>query len=180
MINKKLWAVLGTAALIVSAAIPALAATEGAVTATVTPQNISVTVSPGAVAYGTVAIPSVDLVPTGDTIINANNNGNVAETFNIKGANATGTTILWTIFDGAPGGAAAYNYNHKFVDCGIGDSTCTTVDAANNMTEGYETLEANIAAGSSDHFKLRLSTPTQTGGDTSVHSTTVTVQAVAF
>lgn len=178
--NKKLWAAIGGLAILGATVLPALAATEGAVTATVTPQNISVTVSPGSVAYGTVAVPSVDLVPTGDTIINASNSGNVAETFNIKGANATGTTITWTIFDGAPGGAATYNYNHKYVDCGVGDSTCTTVDAANNMTTAYEALETNVAAGSSDYFKLRLSTPTETGGDTSVHSTTVTVQAVAF
>lgn len=178
--NKKLWAALATAALLASAAIPALAATEQGVTATVTPQNISVTVSPGAVAYGTASVPSVDLVPTSDTIINANNNGNVAETFNIKGANATGTTVTWTIVDGAPGGAASYNYNHKFLDCGVGDSTCTTVDPSNNMTTAYETLEAGVAAGASDYFKLRLSTPTETGGDFSQHSTTTTVQAVAF
>lgn len=178
--SKKLWAAIGTAALLASAAIPALAATEGAVTATVTPGVISVSVSPGSVAYGTVGVPTVDNVPTGDTIIGATNNGGIPETFNIKGANATGTTIPWTIVDGAPGGAGSYNYNHKFLNCGIGDSTCTTVDAANNMTTAYETLETNVAAGSSDYLKLRLSTPTETGGDTSEHSTSVTVLATAF
>lgn len=180
MNNKKLWAAIGTAALIASAAIPALAATEQGVTATVTPQKISVTVSPTSVAYGTVPVPSVDRIPTGDTIIGATNDGNVTETFNIKGANATGTTITWTIVDGAPGGAASYNYNHKYADCGIGDLTCTTQDAADNMTTGYEVLEAGVAASFIDYFRLRLSTPTETGGDFSEHSTTVTVQAVAF
>ena len=78
------------------------------------------------------------------------------------------------------GGAAAYNYNHKFLNCGIGDLTCTTVDPSNTMDANYETLQTNVAAASSDYFKLRLSTPTETGGDTTEHSTTVTVQAVAF
>lgn len=183
MNSKKLWAALGGAALLASAAIPAFALTEGSVTATVTPGVISVSVDPAAVGYGTVGVPSVDNVsttPSADKIITANNNGGIPETFNIKGANATGTTILWTIVDGAPGGAASYNYNHKFLNCGIGDSTCTTVDPANNMTAVYETLQTNVAAGSSDYLKLRLSTPTETGGDTSEHSTTVTVLAVAF
>ncbi|MBI2621159.1 MAG: hypothetical protein HYW63_00745 [Candidatus Levybacteria bacterium] len=179
MINKKIWAAIGGAALLAAVALPALAATDQGVTATVTPQNISIIVSPTSVDYGTVAVPSVDLVPTGDTIIGATNDGNITETFNIKGANATGTTKTWTIVDGAPGGAETFNYNHKYADCGVGDSTCTTQDAVNNMTTGYETLEAGVAAGSSDYFRLRLSTPTETGGDTSEHSTTVTVQAVA-
>lgn len=178
--SKKLWAALVGVALLAAATIPALAATEGSVTATVTPGVISVSVSPGSVAYGTVGVPTVDNVPTGDTIINANNNGGIPETFNIKGANATGTTKTWTITTGAVGGDPTYNYNHKFLNCGIGDSTCTTVDPANTMDTGYETLQTNVAAASSDYLKLRLSTPTETGGDTSEHSTTVTVQAVAF
>lgn len=180
--NKKLWAALGTAAILASAAIPALAATEGAVTATVTPGTISVTVSPGSVAYGTVGIPSVDLVPTSDTIINANNNGQIPETFNIKGSNATGATITWNITTGAPsgaGGTPAYGFNHKFLACAA-DATCGAPAAANTMDTNYETLNTNVAASASRYLKLRLSTPTETGGDTSVHSTSVTVQAVAF
>lgn len=160
-----------------------VAVDTAAVTATVTPGVISVSVSPGSVAYGTVGVPSVDNVPTGDTIINANNNGGIPETFNIKGANATpggGGSVTWTITTGAVGGSPTYNYNHKFLNCGIGDSTCTTVDPANTMDTNNETLQTNIAAGSSDYFRLRLSTPTETGGDTTQHSTTATVQAIAF
>lgn len=183
--TKKLWAAIGTAALLASAAIPALAATEGAVTATVTPGVISVSVDPAAVGYGTVGVPSVDNVsttPSADKIITANNNGGIPETFNIKGANATpgvGGTITWTIVDGAPGGAGSYNYNHKFLACDA-DSACTTPAVANNMTTVNETLNTNVAASASRYLKLRLSTPTETGGDTTQHSTTVTVQAVAF
>ncbi len=177
--TKKLWAALGTAALLASAAIPALAATEGSVTATVTPGVISVSVSPGSVAYGTVGVPTVDNIPTGDTIIGASNNGGIPETFNIKGANATGTTVLWTITTGAVGGTPTYNYNHKFLACAA-DATCAAPAAANTMDTVNKPLNTNVAASASRYFKLRLSTPTETGGDTSVHSTTVTVQAVAF
>ena len=90
-----------------------------------------------------------------------------------------GGTITWTIVDGAPGGAASYNYNHKFLACSA-DATCAAPAAANNMTTVYETLNTNVAASASRYFKLRLSTPTETGGDTTEHSTSVTVQAVAF
>ena len=183
MNSKKLWAALATAALLASAAIPALAATDGSVTATVTPGVISVSVDPAAVGYGTVGVPSVDNIPTtpsADKVITANNNGGIPETFNIKGANATGTTKTWTIVDGAVGGAETFNYNHKFVSCTDNALACTTVAAANNMTTVYETLNTNVAAAASRYFKLRLSTPTETGGDTSEHSTTVTVLAVAF
>lgn len=183
--TKKLWAAIGIAALLASAAIPALAATEGAVTATVTPGVISVSVDPAAVGYGTVGVPSVDNIPTtpsADKVVTAENTGGIPETFNIKGANATGTTVLWNIVDGAPGGAASYNYNHKFVFCTDNALACTTTDPANNMTTVNETLATNVHPTTADKrfFKLRLSTPTETGGDTSEHSTSVTVQAVAF
>ncbi|MBI4084664.1 MAG: hypothetical protein HY431_02060 [Candidatus Levybacteria bacterium] len=179
----KLTAGLGILSLLAAITFPALAATDASVTATVTPGNISVTVSPSPVGYGTVGVPSLDNVPatpSADPIIEANNNGGIPETFNIKGANAIGTTQNWIISTGSPTGSPGYNYNHKFADCGVGDTTCSTIDAANTMDTNYETLETNIAAGASDYFKLRLSTPTETGGDTSEHSTTVTVQAVAF
>lgn len=178
--KNKIIALLGASALIALVAVPALSATDASVTATVTPGVISVSVSPPSVGYGTVNIPSVELVPTGDTIIGANNNGGVPEDLTIKGANATGTTKTWTIVDGSPGGAETYNYNHKFIDCGS-DSTCTSPPppAANNMTTTAEALATGVLVSSTEYFKLRLSTPTATGGDLSVHSTTVTVMATA-
>lgn len=148
---------------------------QQSVTATVTPTLVSISVSPGSVAYGFVDVPSVDNLPTGDTIISVNNNGNVNEDFEIKGADATGTTITWTIVDAAPGVAA---YNHKFIDCGS-SATCVSPAVANNMTTTLESLAAAVVPTSTEYFKLRLSTPTETGGDTSEHSTTVTVVAIA-
>jgi len=181
--NRKIWAAIGGSALLAATALPAFAATTGEVTATVTPGTISITVSPSPVGYGIVGVPSVDNpleTPSSDQIIKAENTGGIPETFNIRGDDAVGTSTTWTITTGAVGGTSAFNYNHKFLNCGIGDTTCSTVDAANAMDKTLEELQTNVAAGSSNYFKLNLSTPTETGGDTSEHSTTVTVQAVAF
>lgn len=179
--RNKIIALLGAGALIALVAVPVLGATEGSVTATVTPGVISVSVSPSSVGYGTVEIPSVDLVPTDDTIIGATNDGGVPEDLTIKGANATGATgdtVTWTIVDGSPSGDAAYNYNHKFIDCGS-SSDCTSSLLANNMTTTAEELATGVLVDSIEYFKLRLSTPTETGGDLGEHSTTVTVMATA-
>lgn len=184
MINKKFWAAIGTAAILASAAIPALAATEGSITATVTPGVISVTLDTASIGYGTVNIPSVDRVPTtpsADKIIGATNAGGVPEDFTIRGANATGTGSPpkpWTITTGSPGGTSTYNYNHKFIDCGS-SATCVSPPAANLMDTTPETLAIGVAISGTEYFQLRLSTPTETGGDLTEHSTFVTVTASA-
>lgn len=149
------------------------------ITATVTPKIVSISVSETAVGYGVVDVPSTDNVPvtpSANVIIAVENTGNADEDFAINGADATGDTITWNIADASPG---TYDYNHKFIDCGVGDSTCSTVEAANNMTETPETLAADVPAASIEYFQLRLSTPTETGGDMTEHSTTVTVLATA-
>lgn len=180
-ISKKLWAAAGGAALLAAAVLPALAADTAGVTATVTPGIISVSVSPGAVAYGTVNIPSVDNVPSPDSIIGATNNGGIPEDFTIRGADATpggGGSKTWKITTGSPSGSLDYFYNHKFLDCGS-DSGCSAPPAANLMDTTPEALATSVAISGTEYFKLRLSTPTETGGDLTTHSTTVTVQATA-
>ncbi|MCK4592112.1 hypothetical protein KAT63_01570 [Candidatus Parcubacteria bacterium] len=145
---------------------------------TVTPKLVSIGVSPPSVGYGFVDVPSTDNIPTtpsSDPIIAATNSGNVDEDFTIRGDDATGTSITWTIVDGSPG---TYDYNHKFLDCG-NDSGCSSPAAANNLTKTTESLAEDVSAGSSEYFKLKLSTPTETGNDTSQHSTSVTVIAIA-
>ena len=166
---------------IMSLSLAAIGAIEAGVTATVTPGTISVALSTGLVAYGTVGVPSVDNVPTPDTIIEANNNGGIPENFQIKGDDATGTITTWKITTGAVGGTSDYNYNHKFIDCGS-SSTCASPVAVNTMDKSYESLATNVPATGSDnrYFKLRLSTPTETGGDTTEHSTTATILATAY
>lgn len=177
---KKFLAILGIFSLaVLSFGLAALADTSASVTATVTPGVISVSVDTPAVGYGTVGVPSADNVPTGDPIIGVNNNGGIPENFQIKGADATGTTTTWKITTGAVGGTPDYNYNHKFIDCGS-SSTCAAPAAVNTMDTIYESLATNVSAAGNRYFKLRLSTPTETGGDTSVHSTTATIVATAY
>lgn len=175
---KKFLAGLGILSLVLALAAPVLAATEGAVTATVTPGIISVSIDTANIGYGTVNIPSVDLIPTGDPIIGATNNGGIPEDFTIRGDDATGTTKIWMITTGSPGGATTYDYNHKFIDCG-NSSTCVTPAAADTMNTTPEALATGVAKDDTEYFKLRLSTPTETGGDLSEHSTSVTVTASA-
>lgn len=168
MISKKLWAALGTAAILASAAIPALAADTAGVSATVTPQLISVSVSPGSVAYGTVPLSQTDVAPSPDSVITATNNGNVTEKFEIKGANST----TWTLSDVA---VAANTFMHKF---GLWNGvTLGALTALHNTT--YKTLQASVGAGGTQDFKLRISTPTSTT-TYATESTSVTVLATAI
>ena len=183
MKSKKFLAIAGILSLaIMSLSLAAIGATEAGVTATVTPGTISVTLSTGSVAYGTVGVPSVDNVPTPDTIIGANNSGGIPENFQIKGADATpggGGSTTWKITTGAVSGTSDYYYNHKFIDCGS-SSTCASPAAVNTMDASYESLATNVGAAGNRYFKLRLSTPTETGGDTTEHSTTATILATAY
>ena len=163
--------ILGLVGMVVGVAVQG--ADTGTVAATVTPRLLSVSVSPITVGYGVVDVPGVDkapVTPTTDPVITATNDGNAAEKLNIKGANATGTSVLWTITTAAPGGSPTYNYNHKF---GVSPYSIFTA-----MDTNYATLVASVAQGGTQDFRLRLSTPTDAGADYSVHSTTVTVQAV--
>ena len=70
----------------------AIAASTATVTATVTVQNISLTVSDGVVAYGTLGSNTTKSTCTSELndLQTITNNGNVAETFNIKGKIASG------------------------------------------------------------------------------------------
>ena len=124
-----------------------MAATTGTVAATVTVQNISITVTDGTVAYGTLALNASAGTNATDTQT-ATNNGNVAEAFNIRGQNSTG----WTL--GAAAGSDTYV--HKF--CA---ATCTTPPT--NYTAliiTNQTLAASVAASGTQTFDLYITTPT--------------------
>jgi len=178
--NKKLWAALGTAALLASAAIPALAADTGVVTATVTPQLISVSVSPGSVAYGTLALSVNDGSRTTKEsgTITATNDGNVTEKFNIKGSDATGGSTPWTLSDtpADTGTVAANQYVHDFSQTVPFDET--TDKSLNSVT--YKELAASVAVGANDTSELQMNMPTSSTDASAQKSTTVTVQATAI
>ena len=135
------------------------------VSATVTPKKISVSVSPSSVAYGTVALDT-EVFPTGDPAITATNDGNVTETLNIVGANATFGANTWTLSGTANG---ADIYMHKF-------DTPAYADPYTALTTSYQTLAASVASSGTQDFKLKIKTPVSTlaYGE---YSTTVTIQA---
>lgn len=144
------------------------AANTGTVSATVTAQNISVTVADGTVTYGILAVSTSKSTTAADLndLQTATNNGNVAEDFNIKGQDSTAWTLAAT-----PG---SEQYTHRFCT-----SSCTNPPTSYTaLTTNYQTLGTNITTSGTKTFDLQLSTPTSTTNfdSQSVH---VTIQAVA-
>lgn len=151
------------------------AASTGTVAATITPQNISVSVTDGSVSYGTVDVSSS--ANTTSSGINdsqtATNDGNVAEDFNIKSSNATGGTG-WTL----AGTIGSDQFKHSFCTTGSGSpDPCDTSPTWSAMTTSYAALGSNITASGTKLFDLKLDTPSSVS-DYTQKSITVTVQAV--
>jgi hypothetical protein len=138
------------------------------VSATVTAQNISVSVTDGSVSYGTLSLSSTeDTTASGlNDTQTAENDGNVAEDFNISSSDASGGTG-WTLSGTAIG---TDQYEHKFST--NSGSTWTA------MTTSYATLATNVAAAGTQDFDLQILTPSATT-DYTQKTITVTVQAVA-
>ena len=139
------------------------AATTASVAATVTVQNISVSVASGTVAYGTLAVNTSAGTNPANTQT-ATNNGNITETFNIKGQDSTN----WTL-----GGTAGANiYVHKFctATCGTPPTNYTA------LTTNYQTLGTGVTVSGTKTFDLYITTPTSSTNFTQ-QSVDVTVQA---
>lgn len=153
----------------------AMAATTGTVAATVTPQNISVSVSDGSVAYGIVDLSTTRDTTSGgvnDTQV-ATNDGNVAEDFNIRSTDATGGTG-WTL----AGSIDADQFVHSFCTTGGGSpDPCDATPTWNAMSTSYSSLAGSVAVSSTRAFDLKLDTPSSTS-DYLQKSITVTIQAV--
>lgn len=140
-------------------------ATEtGTVTATVTAQNIALTVSDGTVTYGTLGVGSSystiasELNDSQDAV----NTGNVTSKFNIKGQNSGN----WTL--GANPGNETYS--HKFCT-----SNCDSSPSWTALTTSYTTLTSSIGVGQTQNFDLIVYTPTTTA-NYSQQQVDVTVQ----
>lgn len=147
---------------------PVLAADTATVTATVTAQNISVSVADGTISYGIMALNTSKDTTAGslNDQQTATNNGNVAEDFNIRGQNSA----AWTL--GATAGSE--QYTQKFCL-----ATCTTYPTNYTaLTTGYQTLANSVATSGTSAFHIGLTTPTATSTYTS-QSVDVIVQAVA-
>lgn len=142
------------------------AATTGTVTATVTAQNISVTVSDGTVSYGTISLNASAGTNAADTQT-ATNNGNVAEDLTIKGSNSANWTLSAT-------NSSTDTYIHKFCVATC-DSAPTNYTA---LTTNYQSLASNIAASGTQTFDLYLTTP-QTSSVYTAQNVDVTILATA-
>ena len=166
---KKIFAGISILALI-AVAFPLGAATEGSVTATVTVENISLTVADGTVTYGTLGVDTLkDTTSSGlNDSQTATNNGNVNEDFNIKGSDSANWVLAAT--------AGADEYFHKF--CRGDTGTCDSTPVFTALTTAYQTLDTAVAANGTQIFDLQINTPTSSSNFTE-QSVNITVQAVA-
>lgn len=162
IIDRRIWAAIGGAAILAASALPALAATEQGVTATVTVENIAISVSDGSIAYGTLAAnTSQDTVTLTDPQT-VTNDGNIAENFLIRGQNSASWTLA--------AAAASEAYKHEF--------SITATFPGTALTTTNQSLATNIATLGTTTLDLQITTPTVTAA-TNVQSVNVTVVATA-
>jgi hypothetical protein len=143
------------------------AASSANVTATVTIQNVSVSVSDAAIAYGTLSSSGTEDTTTAgiNDSQTASNDGNVTEDLNIRGANSTNWTLSGT--------AGVDTYIHSFC---ITD--CDGTPSWTALTTSNQTLATSVSAAGTQLFDLQFSAPTSSTTFTE-ESLTVTVQASA-
>ena len=121
------------------------------VSATITPQNISLTVSPTTVPYGYVALNSTKSTTEVSSTITVTNNGNVTEDISGTSTDATGGATPWELAESA----AANAYTHKFSINGGSSWTTFNVD---NTT--YATIESGLTSSATTPLDLQIGTPT--------------------
>ena len=141
-------------------------ADTAAVTATVTPQSISVSVSDGAIAFGTVSLGGTqDTITLTDTQT-VKNTGNVMEDFNIKTSTATGGTTPWTVST-TTAGADSFVLSVSD-DAGVGWEI---------IESDYITMSMEIEAAGEEPYDFKIDMPTSST-DSDEKSITITIQAV--
>lgn len=158
--------VLPLLALVVGVAVglagPAAADTEAMVTATVTVEQVAVSVSPTSVDYEVVDLGSTDNVPL-PASFTATNDGNVDEDFAIKGAD----TADWMLVTTAPG---TDEYKHRASSDGFSSEQALTTTYA-----GFTTA---TAPASHETVSLKLDAPSDST-TFDEQSATVTLLATA-
>ena len=134
--------------LLATISLPVKANSTAVVTAPVTIQNVSVSVSDGSVSYGTLGTSSSkDTTSSGlNDSQTATNNGNVSQDLNIRGENTTDWTLSTTV--------GADQYKHDFCV-----TTCDTSPTWTALTTNSQTLSSGVAASGTQVFDLRLNTP---------------------
>ncbi|MBT4850155.1 hypothetical protein HON36_04880 [Candidatus Parcubacteria bacterium] len=148
------------------------AATTAAVSATVTAQNISVTVSDAGIAYGVIAVgSSASTTVSGSGLADAQtatNNGNVNQAFNIIGVDSAS----WELGTSP----ASETYTHYFCNTLACESAPTWTEF---NEDSYTTLSSTtVPANGTQIFDLRLEAPSATAVFTE-QTVDITVQAVS-
>ena len=151
------------------------AGTESSVTATVTPQNISVSLNAASVNYGILELSASDgnRVTALSSTFTATNDSNVSADFTIRGSN---TDNGWTL-DSTPadtGTVAADQFVHRF----DADATFTT-GTAKALDTSNQTLGLAIPSGNTQDFVLEMNMPISSTNPSAVQSSTVTIVATA-
>jgi len=146
----------------------ALAGTSAMVSATVTVQNISLSITDGSVAYGTLGSNNTGSTCTSELndaqIIT--NDGNVPETFNIKGVNTDNWTLAAT--------TDVDQYIHQFRS-----GACSSFSSGTALTTSDQTLATNVATGATTTLNLQITTPNPSTVFTQ-QSPNVTLTAIAY
>ena len=160
---------------LIIAGLESKAATTGNVTATVTAQNVSVSLNQTSFNYGTVPLSSSSsTVPlfSGAGIV-ATNGGNVNSHLTISGANTTSAGSGWTL----AGTIGADTYVHMF--CNETANDCATPETNYTaLTTGQSSLVSGLAASGEQAFQLHIKTPSSTT-DYNEQSAVVTIQISA-
>ena len=140
----------------------------GTVTATVTVQNISLSVSDGIVTYGILALGSTKNTTQLTDTQSVTNNGNVTIDVNIKGQN---TAAPWTL--AATAGADQYAHQFCLSSCATYPTNYTP------MTINYSLAINDLTTGTpTQSLDLGISAPTSSSSYEE-QSVNVMVQAVA-
>lgn len=142
------------------------AASSATVSATVTVQNISMTVSSNTIAWGT--LPAGTASSTNPAYTNTlTNSGNVAENFLVKGQNSA----AWAL------AATAATDAYEEASCATG---CTTAPTGYTpLTTTNATLASNVAASGTSPLDLYIKVPTSSTVFTQ-QSVDITLTATAY
>lgn len=165
---KLFFAFLGSIALIaLGIGLNTQAATTGTVTATVTAQNVAVTVADGTVTYGTLAVGGTASTSSDglDDTQTATNEGNVSSDLTIRGQNSANWTLAAS--------TGADQYVHEFCT-----SNCDTTPTWTALTTNYQALASGVASSGTQDFDLKITVPSSSSNYTS-QSVDVTVQIAA-
>jgi hypothetical protein len=166
----------GLAALVLLTAVPALGNNEAEVTASVTPQNISVSVSPTSISYG---IMGYGESKESATTVVVTNTGTGLQAFDVIGTDASGGAANWTL---VTDGSGINNFRHSIRGVTGGNGVAIAEQFVSKVQEGWATKNgAGYTAGQTQHFKARLYMPLSgSGGLGTLMSTKIIIIALSY